>query len=549
MSVRIPLVVLALLLTPVGVRADGATSAVFTTPPTVDHLPNGLTLVTVPAESPGIVAYYTLMRVGSRDEVEAGHSGYAHLFEHMMFRGTEQVPQEEYERRIQSFGADNNAYTTRDFTLFTVTTPTAGLADVVALEGGRFQHLSYDDDAYRTETGAVAGEYAKNASNPFMRMWETLSEMAFTHHTYGHTTMGYLRDVCAMPGEAAYSREFFRRFYTPDDATIIVAGDVDHDRVLELVRQFYGDWHGHRARTHVRPEPEPRRGARRDLSWSGTTPPRLFIGYRVPAFEGEGSASARARTLRQTAALQVVHGLVFGDSSPLHRRLVVDEQKVLELSSWADEFNRDPGLFVVTSTLKPGTSFDEVIAPAQAAIDEIAGGQVDAARVEAVRAHIRYSMLMGLDTASNMADRVGQMIAVGGDPGALDRYLAALAAVTSDDVRDAARSFLTERRRFIVTLSPGEGDGQPASTTLCPPAASAPAAATTPAATAEAATAPAARTPAVTTEAAMAEAATTPVATTRGTRRAGRTRTGRTRAGTPGAAPAQPVAGSEGGAQ
>ncbi|NOY92051.1 MAG: insulinase family protein [Deltaproteobacteria bacterium] len=468
MRKHIPIVLLALALSPLGAQADGHTSAVFSTPPTVDHLPNGLTLVTLPAESPGIVAYYTLMRVGSRDEVEAGHSGYAHLFEHMMFRGTQDVPQEEYERRIQSFGADNNAYTTRDFTLYTVTSPKASLAEVVALEADRFQHLSYAEDAYRTETGAVAGEYAKNASNPFMRMWETLSEMAFTRHTYGHTTMGYLRDVCAMPGEVAYSREFFRRFYTPDNATIIVAGDVDHDRVLALVREQYGSWRGRRARTRVRPEPEPRRGARRDLSWSGTTPPRLFIAYRVPAFEGDGSARRRARTLRQTAALQVVHGLVFGDSSPLHRRLVVDEQKVLELSSWADEFNRDPGLFVVTSTLKPSTSFDEVIAPTQAAIDRVAAGELPAARIDAVRSHIRYSMLMHLDTPSNMADRVAQMIAVGGDPGALDRYLAALSAVTPDDVRDAARSFLTERRRFIVTLAPGQGDAQPAGASLCP---------------------------------------------------------------------------------
>jgi len=469
MRFKLALASLAVLLAPTGVFADGDASAVFNAPPTVDHLPNGLTVVTVPAESPGIVAYYTLMRVGSRDEIEAGHSGYAHLFEHMMFRGTEEVPQEEYERRIQSYGADNNAYTTRDFTLYTVTTPVASLADVVALEADRFQHLSYDDDAYRTETGAVAGEYAKNASNPFMRMWETLSEMAFTRHTYGHTTMGYLRDVCAMPGEAAYSREFFQRFYTPDNATIIVAGDVDHDRVLELVRAQYGSWRGHRARTRVRSEPEPRRGARRDLTWTGTTPPRLFIGYRVPAFEGGGSARSRARSMRQTAALQVVHGLVFGDSSPLHRRLVVDEQKVLELSSWADEFNRDPGLFVVSSTLKPGTGFDEVIAPAQAALDAVAGGEVDAARLDAVRSHIRYSMLMGLDTPSKMADRVAQMIAVGGDPEALDRYLDALAHVSAEDVQHAARDFLTERRRFVVTLSPGEGEAAPADAPLCAP--------------------------------------------------------------------------------
>lgn len=118
-----------------------AATSVLPHAPTVERLPNGLTVMSVPWDTPGIVAYYTVMRVGSRDEVEPGHSGFAHLFEHMMFRGTERFPEDVYERTIQSFGADNNAYTSNDYTCYHVTAPSSALARIVELEADRFPRL------------------------------------------------------------------------------------------------------------------------------------------------------------------------------------------------------------------------------------------------------------------------------------------------------------------------------------------------------------------------------------------------------------------------
>src|SRR5688572_7955657 len=147
---------------------------VFPTPPRVERLPNGLTVIMIPWQSPGIVAYYTLVRVGSRDEVEAGHTGFAHLFEHMMFRGTERFPASAYEERFQELGADHNAFTTSDFTLYTTVAPSSGLGAIIEVEADRFQHLRYEEDAFRTETGAVRGEYDTSVSDPMQRMLEEL---------------------------------------------------------------------------------------------------------------------------------------------------------------------------------------------------------------------------------------------------------------------------------------------------------------------------------------------------------------------------------------
>jgi zinc protease len=428
----------------------------FPSRPTTERLPNGLTVVHVPWHSPGMLAYYTLVRVGSRDEVEPGHSGFAHLFEHMMFRGTERFPAHEYERRIQSLGADNNAYTTQDFTLYTVTAPSAALEEVVQIEADRFQHLSYDENQFKTETGAVLGEYHKSAAHPFLKMWEALSEMAFQRHTYGHTTIGYLRDVEAMPGKYAYSKRFFRRFYTPDNTTVVVAGDVERGRLMELVRAHYGKWRGRRRRSVIPREPEPVAGARRHIAWEGAAPPRILLGYRTPAFLGQPGRTGAAERLRDTAALRIVQGLAFSEPSPLYQRLVVEDGKLLRLGAWEDAHSVDPHLFVVDAVLAQETDFDEVLDAVQGELSRIGEGKAEPAHIEAVKSHVRYATVMGVETPDDAAELAAQYLAVGGRVEVLYEYLDALAAVTAADVARVAGEYLQKQRRFVVTLAPGE---------------------------------------------------------------------------------------------
>jgi zinc protease len=376
----------------------------------------------------------------------------------MMFRGTARYPEKQYERRIQEFGADNNAYTTQDFTLYTMTAPSSVLAEIVEIESDRFQRLAYSEEQFRTETGAVLGEYNKSASSPSLKMWEALSEMSFGRHTYGHTTLGYLRDIQAMPEKLDYSRRFLRRFYTPDNTTIIVAGDVRHDALVALVRAKYGAWRGRRAEPRIPAEPEPAAGARRHIDWEGTSPPRMVIGWRTPSFDGgERNAARRASAIRDTAALQVVHGLLFHESSALYQRLVVDEQKLLELGSWPGEFSRDPHLLVASAVLKsgPGAEFDPVLDAIQAEVGRVAAGEVPRERIDAVKSHVRYALLTGLETPDDVAELVAQFLAVGGALDALDAYVAALAAVTPEDVQRVASRYLVPERRFVVTLAPG----------------------------------------------------------------------------------------------
>ena len=415
-------------------------------PPTVDTLENGLTIVTVPFDAPGIVSFYTLVKAGSRDEVEAGKSGYAHLFEHLMFRGTDKISAHDYEQRMQAMGADNNAFTSDDLTVYVPTIPKDGLAELIPIEADRFAHLNVAQDKYKDETGAVHGEFNKSMANPARVMDEALRGIAFKSHTYGHTTIGTKHDVEDMPNQYEYSRQFFRRFYTPDDCVIIAVGDVNRASVVEMVKAAYKDWTGKRVVTKVIPEPEQTSPRQRALTWRGPTEPRLDIGYKIPA---------TSASLRDAAALATVAAIAFSDSSDLYQRLVVKEQKLLELRSDPDDvLHKDPGLFLINAKLKPATSFEETIRAVDDTLASIAKGETSPARLEAVRAHMISETILGLQTTGAVGTALAYFTAVTGDVAGFQKYVAELSQVTGDDVARVAK-LLIPAHRNVVTMVAG----------------------------------------------------------------------------------------------
>jgi zinc protease len=173
----------------------------FPYPCAIDDFPNGLRLITVLTDHPNLVGLYIVVRTGSRNEVEPGKSGYAHFFEHMMFRGTKAYPPEKYQEILTKAGARQNAYTTDDYTNYHITFAKEDLETMLKIEADRFQNLSYPEAAFKTEARAVLGEYNKNSANPINKLLEVQREHAFTAHTYKHTTMGFIRDIEDMPNQ------------------------------------------------------------------------------------------------------------------------------------------------------------------------------------------------------------------------------------------------------------------------------------------------------------------------------------------------------------
>ncbi len=426
------------------VKPGRATAAhVFPYPTAIEKLDNGLRVVVIQTDSPGWFAMYGVVGVGSRDEVEPGHSGFAHFFEHIMFKGTKTWPAEKRTALLAGLGVDESGYTTDDYTAYSMQGPTTALQQVLALEGDRYQNLEYAEDDFKTESRAVLGEYNKNFSDPDNKASERLCELAFDKHTYKHTTMGFLKDIEAMPNEYAYSRSFFQRFYTPDDVVLVFVGDVRKDDVVAQVKQHFGGWRGARAKVDLQDEPLLTAERRVHVEWDNPTQPRLHVAWRVPS---------SVRDPKGAALAMVLSGYLFSESSKLHGQLVLTEQLVEDMSSWYEP-HKDATLFPVVLRLKEGKEPDVVLSRVQTAVDDVAAGKIDGARLAAVKDHLRYSLLMRLSSAENIAGTFVSSMGPSMDPAAIDRLFAEVKAAKPKDLAAFTKKHFGKERRAIVTLA------------------------------------------------------------------------------------------------
>jgi zinc protease len=432
-----------LLASPVAAQDAGSGGGdIFPFPVHRTTLDNGLQVVVVPYDSPGIVAYYTVVRTGSRQEVEEGHSGFAHFFEHMMFRGTESYSQDEYNDALKAIGADSNAFTTDDWTNYYIVGPAAELETMAELESDRFINLEYTEDAFRTEALAVLGEYNKNVSNPFSALFEELREQAYEEHTYEHTTMGFLEDIEAMPGYYDYSLSFFDRFYRPENVVVLVVGDVDPEGMFGLARKYYGDWEAGYEGAEIATEPAQTEARESVVEWPNPTRPHLVMAWHVPAFDASTA---------DTATLDLVSELLFSENAPLYQELVVDRQLVDFIGGGA-AFRRDPYLFSVTSRLRPEGDLEEVQATVNRYIEELKSKPVDAARLDRIKSRLRYQMALGLDSAPAVAGLVAEFLNLTGDPETINELYRRYAAVTPEQIQRVARETFKDTNRTVVEL-------------------------------------------------------------------------------------------------
>jgi len=408
-------------------------------------LENGLQVVFVPYDSPGIAAYFTAFRVGSRNEVEPGKSGFAHFFEHLSFRGTKSHSADDWERIVKSLGLDSNASTDDDVTFYWVAGPSSALPTVIEIEADRFMNLAYTEDDFKIESRAVLGELLKSLASPDFKVYEAARDLAFTKHTYKHTTIGFERDVRDMPNGYRYSLDLYRRFYRPDNAAVIVVGDFDEDRTFDLLRRFYGPWQGKGEAAQATREPAQAKAKEERFTWPTPILPRLWSGWHTPG----------ADDLDATAAQFVLWPYLFSTPSPLYREIVLEKRLVEEIGGdWQP--HRDPYLFGVELVLKSPAAE----APARAAVDralrDLAEGRVDAGWLADAKSNALSTIVMETDTPYRTGIWLVYSSALTGDPGYLDAVMARVAAVRPEELAAFARRYLVPEGRTTVVVAPGE---------------------------------------------------------------------------------------------
>jgi zinc protease len=409
-------------------------------------LPNGLKVIIVPTGFPNLVSIQIPVQTGSRNEVEPGKSGFAHFFEHLMFRGTPANPPERYRQIMTKAGARDNAGTGDDSTHYYATFAKEDLETIVSVYADMFQHLSFSEADFKTEARAILGEYNKNSADPLEKLFEVQREKFYRSHTYKHTTMGFIKDIENMPNEYAYSKVFFERWYRPQFTTVIIAGDVVPERVLPIVEKYWGGWKpGSAAPAAIPPEPPPAGPQYAHVPWASETLPWVTVAFPGPAFNENG---------KDSAAVAMLGTLAFGETSDLYKKLVVAEQKVDELAVDVPS-SFDPSLFTVFARVKNvgDTVYvrDQILATFAEAVR---GGIVTSeSGLDEAKSNSRYSFARTIDSSERVASVLSAYTSYRRSYQTVNNYYRTLDSLTFQDLAATARKYFTDRGLIVTTLS------------------------------------------------------------------------------------------------
>ena len=419
---------------------------IFDMPYLVRDLENGLRVIIVPTDFPDIVTIQIPVQTGSRNEIEPGKTGFAHFFEHMMFRGTEKYPADVYADILKKAGADQNAYTTDDYTNYHITFTKEDLEKVIEIEADRFQNLSYSEEAFRTEALAVKGEYLKNFSNPVSKMLERLSDLMFTEHTYKHTTMGFIEDIEDMPNQLEYSHVFFDRWYRPEKSAVILVGDLDPEKTFDLVKKYWGSWERGDYDIDVPVEP-PLGGPKYEhLQWEGPTQPWFVMAFRGPAF---------VPNEKDMPALDLVSEIYFSQSSDIYKQLVLEDQSVDQLFGYFPN-QKDPGILLVAARLTDAAHAVDVRDKINQTLAEARTQLVPEQKLEETKSRLRYSFTSGMGSSGSIGAILAGFAHFDRDIEIINDVYASYDSLTAADVRNAANTYFVDDSRVTFTLSSDE---------------------------------------------------------------------------------------------
>jgi len=431
---------------PVPESAETTGDAVFDLPRQERTLANGLKVIVVKTDFPDIVSLQIPVQTGSRNEVEPGKTGFAHFFEHMMFRGTENTTPEEFNAALKSAGADINAYTTDDYTNYHIDFTKTDLETILALEADRFMNLSYGEDVFRTEALAVKGEYIKNSANPIRKLFEQVRNAHYEKHTYKHTTMGFFEDIVEMPEQYEYSKLFFDRWYRPEKTAIVLVGDLEFEPTFELVEKYFGAWERGDYEAQIPTEPPGDGPTSVYVPLDNPAQPWIGVAFRGPGFDPLDPDSAAIRAISQH---------YFSDNSDLYRELVLDRQVVDQLFSYMP-MNRDPGLFWVIARVTDLDAAAEVRDEILATFARARTEMLPAAELQRVKDRGRYLFLAELDNSVDIAGELAAIVQYDRTVETINQFYATFASLEPADLTAAANRHFRDAVRSIGVIAEGD---------------------------------------------------------------------------------------------
>jgi len=417
---------------------------------TMTTLGNGMQIVFLEDHSTPIVHAEIWYHVGSKNE-RPGRTGFAHLFEHMMFKGSKNVEPEGHPSWISSIGGQSNAYTTEDATVFWETVPAQYLPLVLWLEADRLASLRIDEEAFKNEREVVKEERRMRIDNqPYGRLNELIYDQAFTVHPYKHPTIGSMKDLEAASIDDV--RDFFRTYYVPNNATLVLVGDFNMKEAQDLVTKYLG-----RVPKSDRPVPRdiPReppqtkeRRVRLDESWPL---PAVVVAHHI-TFDGDPDSYP----------LHIASKVLSdGQSSRIYRKLVYEERIALAAFGGGNIIE-DPNLFYAVAIVQPGHTPQQAIDALIAELDRLRTDPITAAELQQAKNQFARDYIFSRESNKDKAMQLGHAVVIHNDIKTADGEFDIFMNITQADVQRVARKYFTPENRLVMTITPkGNGSGEP----------------------------------------------------------------------------------------
>ena len=414
-------------------------------------LPNGLTVILSEDHSTPIVHLAVWYHVGSKDE-RKGRTGFAHLFEHMMFKGSKNVEPEQHTSMISSVGGQANAFTTEDTTVFWQTVPAQYLPMVLWLEADRMATLRIDEDTFRNEREVVKEERRMRIENqPYGRLQEIVYDQAFTVHPYKHPTIGSMTDLEA--ASVADVREFYETYYVPGNATLCLVGAFDAAQALELITKHFAPV-PRAAQPIVRNIPtEPAKTQERRVTIDEEWPlPAVVVAHHI-TYDGDPDSYP----------LHVASKILSdGQSSRIHRKLVYEDRIALAAFGGGNIIEH-PNLFYAVAIVQPGRSPDEVARALIGELDRLRNEPLSARELERAKNQFARDYIIGRESIQQKALHLAHAVVLhNGDITTAEGEFDIFQGITAADVQRVARTYFTPENRLVLTIVPKGRGAAPA---------------------------------------------------------------------------------------
>jgi len=407
---------------------------------------NGVKLIVEEDHSAPVAMVQIWLKVGGRDELP-GKTGLAHVFEHMMFKGSGKLGPGEYSRRIAAMGGNDNAFTSTDFTAYFETVPAKRVAEVLAMEAERFANLKLRDQDFQKEIKVIMEERRmRTEDDPNSRMFEELSAASLRLHPYRNPVIGWMQDLEKLSIEDV--KAFYNKHYVAGNVVVVVVGDVDFRQMQKVVGKTFGRLKKRAVPDRFNPVEPKSFGPKRIEVKLPAQLPMLAITLPVPVWKpGEND--------REAAALALATQILAGGKSALMQRQLVDKQRTaFAAGAGYDAHGMGLDLWYAYGMLGPGQSPQHFEKSLWSLLDEMASSEVDAKRLNAAKRNITAANVFAQDSLYLRAKEIGRMEVVGIGANNRDRWLEAIAAVTAADIRAAVARWLKREHATTGTLIP-----------------------------------------------------------------------------------------------